>query len=75
MVFSWNCSIFCFFKNPGIAILSRIGEEAIVLHKTDGETGLQHLDFVLLDMSVMQICFQLMYWIMGHQGIIYADPA
>lgn len=75
MVFSWNCSIFCFFKKPGIAILSRIGEEAIILHKTDGETGLQHLDFVLLDMSVMQICFQLMYWIMGHQGIIYADPA
>ncbi len=45
------------------------------MHKADGETGLQHLDFVLLDMVVMQFCFQLMYWIMGHTGIIYADFA
>ncbi len=43
------------------------------MHGEGSETGLQHLDFVLIDMLIMQFCFQLVFWINGNIGIIYAN--
>ncbi len=45
------------------------------MHGEGSETGLQHLDFVLFDMLIMQFCFQLLFWITGNAGIIYANSS
>ena len=45
------------------------------MHRANSDNALRHLDFILLDMLIMQLSFQLMYWITDHSGLIYADPA
>lgn len=44
------------------------------MHRRGSDSALRHLDFLILDIVVMQVAFILMYWITRHTGLIYLDP-
>ena len=44
-----------------------------MIQSTD-DGALRYLDFTVIDIVIMQLCFILIYLASGHRGIIYADP-
>ena len=44
------------------------------MHRRGEDNALRHIDFVILDIFLMQLSFMLMYWVTGHSGSIYVDP-
>ena len=41
------------------------------MHGRNTETGLRHLDFVILDILLLQLCLHCAFWINGYTGLIY----
>ena len=43
------------------------------MHRRGEDNALRHIDFVVIDIILMQLSFMLMYWVTGHSGSIYLD--
>ena len=43
------------------------------MHRRGEDNALRHIDFVIIDIILMQLSFMIMYWVTGHSGSIYVD--
>ena len=43
------------------------------MHRRGEDNALRHIDFVIIDIFLMQLSFMFMYWVTGHSGSIYVN--